>query len=56
MTRELVLTNEAARHPFRQRLPRPRPVALEAPPRRTDLQLFAGTFTAGFVAFYGILL
>jgi hypothetical protein len=53
MTRRLVLTNEAARHPFRQRLPRP--VIDEARKSLGDLQLFAMTFTAGFLAFYGML-
>lgn len=56
MKRRLVLTNEAARHPFRQRLPRPRllvaaPVADDA----HDLKLFALSFTAFFVAIYGFI-
>jgi hypothetical protein len=53
MTRRLVLTNEAARHPFRQRLPRP--VTAVARKELGDLQLFAMTFSAGFLAFYGML-
>ena len=53
MTRKLVLTNEAARHPFRQRLPRPVNPVAQRP--LGDLQLFAMTFTAGFLAFYGML-
>lgn len=55
MKRRLVLTNEAARHPFRQRLPRPAVRAIEAvPDDSNDLKLFVMSFTAFFVAFYGV--
>ena len=51
MTRRLVLTNEAARHPFRQTLPPP-------PPMRAvknedgDWKLFTLSFAAFFTCFY----
>jgi hypothetical protein len=55
MKRRLVLSNEAARHPFRQRLPRPTMQAIEAVrDDRHDLRLFAVSFTAFFVALYGL--
>lgn len=55
MKRRLVLSNEAARHPFRQRLPRPTLHAIEAVrDDRHDLRLFAVSFTAFFVAIYGL--
>jgi len=51
MRRNLVLTNEAARHPFRQMLPPPvidaRPVAQPL----SDGALFTMTFVAAFLAF-----
>ena len=50
MKRQLVLTNEAAGHPFRRMLP---PAA--APRVRnddSDWRLFALSFTAFFVSFY----
>jgi hypothetical protein len=54
MKRRLVLTNEAARHPFRQRLPRSTTRAVEAVrDDSNDLRLFAISFTAFFVAIYG---
>ena len=53
MIRRLVITNDTARHPFRQRLPRH--VSAVTPKELGDLQLFAMTFTAGFLAFYGML-
>ncbi len=55
MKRRLVLTNEAARHPFRQRLPinSSRTVAA-VPDDGNDLKLFAMSFTAFFVAIYGV--
>jgi hypothetical protein len=56
MKRRLVLTNEAARHPFRQRLPRPSSRVLEAiPDDGQDLRLFALSFTAFFVAIYSFI-
>lgn len=51
MRRQLVLTNEAARHPFRQTLPRP-VIAVEK--RRdplSDRGLFLLTFISAFLAF-----
>ena len=54
MTRRLVLTNEAARHPFRASLPPP----VIAVPRRDDDQdwkLFALSFAAFFTCFYTFL-
>jgi hypothetical protein len=55
MKRRLVLTNEAARHPLRQRLPRPSVRAFETVrDDANDLKLFAVSFTAFFVAIYGV--
>lgn len=55
MKRRLVLTNEAARHPFRQRLPLNTTRAIEAVRDDAhDLKLFAMSFTAFFVAIYGV--
>ena len=54
MKRRLVLTNEAARHPFRRMLPPP----VIAAPRASDdhdLKLFALSFTAFFVCFYSFI-
>ncbi|UVO54102.1 hypothetical protein [Sphingomonas sp. SUN039] len=51
MTRRLVLTNESARHPFRQILP---PPVIEVSGTReplSDRALFALTFIAAFMAF-----
>ncbi len=50
MTRRLVLTNEAARHPFRQTLPPA--AALIARDEDGDWKLFALSFTAFFTCFY----
>lgn len=56
MKRRLVLTNEAARHPFRQRMPRPSLRAFEAVrDDSNDLKLFVFSFTAFFVAIYGVV-
>lgn len=55
MTRRLVLTNEAARHPFRASLP---PPAI-APARvgdDADWKLFALSFAAFFTCFYTLFL
>ncbi|MFW2852803.1 hypothetical protein ACM61V_12870 [Sphingomonas sp. TX0543] len=55
MKRQLVLTNEAARHPFRRSLP-PVPAL---PARRDDdqdLKLFVLSFTAFFICFWTFLL
>lgn len=72
MRRALVLTNEAARHPFRQSLPasifsvRNEEVAATllsptAAPRLSwkpgeDTTFFAASFAAGFVLFYGFII
>lgn len=53
MTRPLALTNDAARHPLRRRLPPP-PV-----PRTSDdhdLKLFVLSFTAFFICFYTFIM
>ena len=54
MTRRLVLTHEAARHPFRRALP---PPAAVAPARAddSDWKLFALSFGAFFTCFYTFL-
>lgn len=54
MTRRLVLTNEAARHPFRRALP---PVPAAAPVRDDDhdVKLFLLSFAAFFVCFYSFI-
>lgn len=55
MKRRLVLSNEAARHPFRQRLPRSAMQTFTAVrDDSNDLKLFAMSFTAFFVAIYGV--
>lgn len=54
MTRRLVLTNEAARHPLRRALPPP----IAPKPERSDDQdwkLFLLSFGAFFTAFYGFI-
>jgi hypothetical protein len=54
MTRRLVLTTEAARHPFRQTLPPP----ATASARRSDdedWRLFALSFAAFFTCFYSFI-
>ena len=54
MTRRLVLTNEAAGHPFRRSLP---PATIEAPRHDdSDWKLFLLSFAAFFVCFYTFLL
>ena len=55
MKRRLVLSNEVARHPFRQRLPRSATRTFTAVrDDSNDLKLFAMSFTAFFVAIYGV--
>jgi hypothetical protein len=50
MNRRLVLTNEAARHPFRRTLP---PAAIRKPRDDDhDWKLFALSFAAFFTCFY----
>jgi hypothetical protein len=54
MTRRLVLTNEAAGHPFRRSLP---PVVIERPrDDDRDWKLFVLSFAAFFTCFYTFLL
>ncbi len=54
MKRRLVLTHEAAGHPFRRTLP---PPVAETPARRgdDDLKLFFLSFTAFFICFYTLI-
>lgn len=58
MTRRLVLTNEAARHPFRRSLP---PMAPEPAAERkrdagdNDIKLFMLSFVAFFICFYTMI-
>ncbi|HEY1125303.1 MAG TPA: hypothetical protein VGE65_06695 [Sphingobium sp.] len=64
MKRVLVLTNEAARHPFRQRLPRhvSTDSAIHAAPARKshgddqDWKLFLLSFAAFFTVAYSFIL
>jgi len=53
----ITLANPAAGHPLRRMFPTAR--ALRAPPaprsRADDARLFAMTFAAGFVVFYGMI-
>ena len=57
MQRRLVLTNEAARHPFRQCLPPPGRLLLPAHRAPlSDTGLFTLTFVAAFVAFLTFLI
>ena len=51
MTRRLVLTHEAAGHPFRRSLPPPEPAARQRDDDR-DWKLFLLSFAAFFTCFY----
>ena len=51
MTRRLVLTHQAAGHPFRRSLPPPTPLATPRDDDR-DWKLFLLSFTAFFTCFY----
>ncbi len=51
MRRHLVLTNESARHPFRQSLPRPVFDRERAREPLSDHGLFLLTFVSAFLAF-----
>ncbi len=56
MKRALVLSNDAARHPFRRSLPRPRLAALDADrDDDKDLKLFVLSFTAFFVTIFSFI-
>ena len=54
MNRRLVLTNEAAGHPFRRRLPPP-PEPVARPDDDKDWKLFLLSFAAFFTCFYTFL-
>lgn len=59
MTRRLVLTHEAAGHPFRRLLPpppAPAPAQVKARGGDEDWKLFALSFAAFFTCFYTYLL
>jgi hypothetical protein len=51
MQRRLVLTNEAARHPLRRRLPPPPPWK-PIEDQDSDWKLFVLSFVAFFICFY----
>jgi hypothetical protein len=51
MTRRLVLTNESARHPFRQLMPPPVIEGVTTREPLSDRALFLLTFVAAFLAF-----
>lgn len=53
MTRRLVLTNEAARHPFRRMLPPP--IVAVQRDEDQDLKLFLLSFAAFFTCFYSFI-
>ncbi|MBM6575668.1 hypothetical protein KCP91_04735 [Microvirga sp. SRT01] len=55
MKRRLVLTNEAARHPFRQTLPRV-PAVAAVRSEDHDWKLFLLSFAAFFTCFYTFLI
>ena len=54
MTRRLVLTHEAARHPFRRSLPPP-VLPLAARDDDSDWKLFVLSFGAFFICFYAFI-
>ena len=54
LTRRLVVTNEAARHPFRRSLPPPITIRVRDDDR--DWKLFVLSFAAFFTCFYTFLL
>ena len=61
MRRTLVLTNEAARHPFRQSIPMERlslqeTKAKPVPTERSDLAFFGISFVGFFVIIMGMIL
>jgi hypothetical protein len=55
MKRSLVLSNEAARHPFRRLLPPMTIMPMVQEPSMSDMKFFMLSFTAAFLAFYGFL-
>ncbi len=54
MTRRLVLTNEAAHHPFRRSLPPPEKIVVR-PSEDSDWKLFVLSFAAFFTCFYTMI-
>lgn len=54
MKRRLVLTNEAAGHPFRRTLPPPAPIN-RARNDDQDIKLFVLSFFAFFICFYTLI-
>lgn len=55
-SRTLVLTNEAARHPFRRTLPPPESTRTASRRRGDqDVKLFVLSFTAFFICFYALI-
>lgn len=55
MRRALVLTNEAARHPFRQSLPAFRIEPLPSEESLTNLAFFGVSFVSWFVIIMGMI-
>ena len=55
MRRRLILTNEAARHPFRRSLPPP-VIHRQRCEDDQDVRLFVLSFTAFFICIYSFLL
>jgi hypothetical protein len=55
MNRPLALTNEAARHPFRQSLPPPVMVEEVREPL-TNGAFFLLSFVSGFIIFFGMII
>lgn len=55
MRRSLVLTNEAARHPFRQSRPAFRAGSSRSEARLTDLAFFGASFVSWFVIIMGLI-
>jgi hypothetical protein len=58
MRRSLVLTNEAARNPFRQRLvvtPEPGTRAAETAKAQSNLRFFGTSYTGFFILFFGMM-
>lgn len=55
MRRALVLTNEAARHPFRRSLPAFRVEPLPSEEPLTDLAFFGASFVSWFVIIMGMI-
>jgi hypothetical protein len=54
MTRRPILTNDAARHPFRRSLPPPAPF-VAVPDDDQDWRLFLLSFAAFFICFYTMI-